>query len=991
MKRFGLSEISLALVLMVILSSFAMLSTTAEKIESEYTWSEETPFIRYEDEQGIRYIGATGNVFSNEEIVQPVADKNESVASDIQRKNIELAPVGNSSSLPYTVDLSTSKYFPPVGNQGGLGSCATFSTTYYQLSYEMNKQRDVAATAENTISPQLVYNLMSTGDMSGTNSEDNYKFLRAHGAPAMGVLPYSDQDHLSWHPYEEIWHNAMHSRVDEYFSLSNIGEEDTQITSADDEDLVELKSTLANGNAVVFSSFVYSWVGAKIEAHPDAPENAKFEGEEIIKYQDGFNGGHSMVIVGYNDNIWVDQNSNGKVDSGEMGAFKIANSWGEGYANGGFCWVAYDALNKVSSVEGGFAGNRGCIMEYFLWITVKPYAKGTDLYVRFTLNTTDRVQMNVDFSAEHNGIEESNKFLTASTYRNDENRFGFLGTDEAVDGTFCYALDNISPDICAENFNDYMFYATFEDTNADGKALWVKNVEIVNERTGEVYKMNTEPFSLDGETKTVLIKEAQTTDKTVFYIGYDEPIIHYKSGDGEFTSAKMEYTEARLGHNYSYTIEDTSGDIALYFTDENGNTDDNNGAFFKASDRLNFYRTQNVREPLEISGFEYTNGLPDINKRSYFSYNVTGGYEPYNYDITIEQLDTGKISSYPYDYLYDKSHAFREEGKYRFTVEVRDQSGDTDVYEEILDIINRPFVFTELSASSKYGTSLFVGENISFYARTDFERIISRGPFKSLYEYIIKDESGNVVYTETVKSSNFHLGDCISHIYLDWTPEKKGNYTVQISCTDDNKQYAEMVTGFTVFDKIYGDSDGDGNVSVKDATHIQKHIAELELTGTFCDEMADCDTNGRLSVKDATCVRKYLAHIENSGEAGNIIEYIPPETEPETTVEVTMPVVPMDNTVTFTNSHRWSGNIYCYYWSDSNSNMVSWPGSAMTLAGTNEFGENYYSYTVPQDVTYIIFSNGSSQTVDIPYAGGIAKYYPLTTTDSLGHYEVALW
>ncbi len=57
-----------------------------------------------------------------------------------------------------------------------------------------------------------------------------------------------------------------------------------------------------------------------------------------------------MTIVGYNDNIWIDINSNGKVDDGEKGAFKIANSHGPDYANNGFVWMAYDALNKKSSV-----------------------------------------------------------------------------------------------------------------------------------------------------------------------------------------------------------------------------------------------------------------------------------------------------------------------------------------------------------------------------------------------------------------------------------------------------------------------------------------------------------------------------------------------------------------------------------------------------------------------------------------------------------------
>lgn len=57
-----------------------------------------------------------------------------------------------------------------------------------------------------------------------------------------------------------------------------------------------------------------------------------------------------MTIVGYNDDIWIDINNNGIVDNGEKVALKIANSLGKGYRNDGFIWLAYDAINKKSSV-----------------------------------------------------------------------------------------------------------------------------------------------------------------------------------------------------------------------------------------------------------------------------------------------------------------------------------------------------------------------------------------------------------------------------------------------------------------------------------------------------------------------------------------------------------------------------------------------------------------------------------------------------------------
>lgn len=62
----------------------------------------------------------------------------------------------------------------------------------------------------------------------------------------------------------------------------------------------------------------------------------------------------------------------------------------------------------------------------------------------------------------------------------------------------------------------------------------------------------------------------------------------------------------------------------------------------------------------------------------------------------------------------------------------------------------------------------------------------------------------------------------------------------------------------------------------------------------------------------------------------------------------------------------------------------------MQSAGTNDFGEDLYTFDVPEGVTYIIFTNGSSQTADITFEGE-AKYYPTTLTNDKGHFLVEMW
>ena len=80
-------------------------------------------------------------------------------------------------------------------------------------------------------------------------------------------------------------------------------------------------------------------------------------------------------------------------------------------------------------------------------------------------------------------------------------------------------------------------------------------------------------------------------------------------------------------------------------------------------------------------------------------------------------------------------------------------------------------------------------------------------------------------------------------------------------------------------------------------------------------------------------------------------------------------------TVYFENTAGWT-NVNIYYWSDSNTNFVSWPGKTMKL-----YEGEIYSYDLPDGVTYVIFNNGSTQTADLP----------LPQDKNLYHYSNGTW
>ena len=71
---------------------------------------------------------------------------------------------------------------------------------------------------------------------------------------------------------------------------------------------------------------------------------------------------------------------------------------------------------------------------------------------------------------------------------------------------------------------------------------------------------------------------------------------------------------------------------------------------------------------------------------------------------------------------------------------------------------------------------------------------------------------------------------------------------------------------------ILGDADGDGNVSIVDATYIQRHLANLSVTETFSILAADADGDGNVTIVDATYIQRFLAALscpDGIGESVN--------------------------------------------------------------------------------------------------------------------------
>ena len=76
-------------------------------------------------------------------------------------------------------------------------------------------------------------------------------------------------------------------------------------------------------------------------------------------------------------------------------------------------------------------------------------------------------------------------------------------------------------------------------------------------------------------------------------------------------------------------------------------------------------------------------------------------------------------------------------------------------------------------------------------------------------------------------------------------------------------------------DAIIGDIDGDGEITIQDATLIQRRGVEMEVFTALQEKLADVDGDGRVSILDVTCVQRYIAELgEGSGNTGKKLSEI---------------------------------------------------------------------------------------------------------------------
>lgn len=271
--------------------------------------------------------------------------------------------------------------------------------------------------------------------------------------------------------------------------------------------------------------------------------------------------------------------------------------------------------------------------------------------------------------------------------------------------------------------------------------------------------------------------------------------------------------------------------------------------------------------------------------------------------------------------------------------------------------------------------------------------------------------TGNTLSSQVITGEigSGYATSCDSSLYLEYDLDKtKGDVIGTFAKGTKNITY--LYKPYVAPSLIEGDVNGDGIVSIKDATLVQKVAAQLVTLDEEKSILADYDLNMEVNVKDATMLQKHLANINVSiatvttnfltvGDDGKEValaapvvkkyrvgdEYrtAPIAIELYTVDETKLP----DNEMGIAPGGRTDVNYYYLYtatgykvhaihlnesatwtpyiwaWAGSTNAFKNWPGVAMLPEG-----DGWYSIdaALPEGVAYsiILSNNGSPQSTD---------------------------
>ncbi|MEZ0540204.1 C1 family peptidase [Fibrella arboris] len=226
------------------------------------------------------------------------------------------------SKEPLPGRVSFESLCPPVQAQGAYGTCVGFACGYYLRTIleakarRVKTRRDIGKLA---FSPSYLYEkAKADGDYAcseGVYLSKVFTVLKDIGSVPFNRFPYPACGQQT----KAVDALAARYRIRGYARLFNV--QDSELKK-----VINLKKALAEGAPVVVGMVIPpSFYRAGRSWKPTPADNP----------QDKQLPGHALCLIGYDDNRLG-------------GAFRVVNSFGKAWADGGFCWIGYQDMVRFT-------------------------------------------------------------------------------------------------------------------------------------------------------------------------------------------------------------------------------------------------------------------------------------------------------------------------------------------------------------------------------------------------------------------------------------------------------------------------------------------------------------------------------------------------------------------------------------------------------------------------------------------------------------------
>lgn len=182
---------------------------------------------------------------------------------------------------------------------------------------------------------------------------------------------------------------------------------------------------------------------------------------------------------------------------------------------------------------------------------------------------------------------------------------------------------------------------------------------------------------------------------------------------------------------------------------------------------------------------------------------------------------------------------------------------------------------------------------------------------------------------------------------------------------------------------VYGDVNGDGDITVVDATLVQKHVVQLETLSADKQILADVNGDNTISVVDATLIQKYVVRLEDWGRTGDVYQAEQPTTPEPTTAEPTT-VKPTAQPTTAEPTTKPADTYTLYFktklgWMTSDGvSLFAYDldtGASYQFEQDTDAYPNVYTVEVPATVTKVSVYRSLSKVDEKPVGGDDGNVY----------------